>query len=238
MVLPNPEGGGKKEVLIGAYMTPGKFVMETNAGQSGLVYDWAVKTFVGAGDNAYADAERMLSGVERGPTGVSSYLGSQIMMLQKIHVLKPSVLVFPSPMLPPFFKTDASVLLKASLEEVAFAIASNLELLEAFSKQKASVIGLNGGMSRNKTFCDVLSNAVNRPVQVSKQADGTMLGASLCAMVGSQVYPDFETASKEAVHIGRVANPDPSVAAEYSEAKTKWKDTYFTILGLVEEGKM
>jgi sugar (pentulose or hexulose) kinase len=129
-------------------------------------------------------------------------------------------------------------LLKASLEEVAFAVACNLELLEAFSKQKAPVIGLNGGMSRNKTFCDVLSNAVNRPVQISKEADGTMLGAALCAMVGSQIYPDFETASKEAVHIGRVAKPDPSIAAEYSEAKARWRDTYLSILDLVEEGKM
>ena len=238
MISTNSAGGAKKQILVGAYMLPGKFVYETNAGQCGVVYDWAVRTYVGEEQDAFTRAESMLSETNAGPSGIDSYIGSQIMLLEKIHILKPSVVTFPSPVMPPFFKAEPSIFLKSALEEVAFAISHNLAILESFTKRSSAYASLTGGMARSRTFCNILSNALAKPVRVSSEADGTMLGAALCAMVGSGAYTSLEDAAKGALRSGPTAEPDESVAGDYAEARAKWKDFYMKILELVEDGKM
>ena len=238
MITTSPSVGQGKRVLLGNYLIPGKYVAESNAGQCGLSYDWAVRTYVGQVGDAYAAAEEMLSRADPNPTGIMSFIGSQVMNLEKLHLMRPSMTVFPSPVIPPFSRVDQSALLKAVLEETCFSISCNADILEEFMGETPSALKVTGGMTRSKSFCKTLSNVTAKRVRVSSEADGTVLGAALCAMVGSGTYASYEEATKEATHTGKVVEPDDSTSRNYAEMKQRWKELYLEITELTEEGKI
>lgn len=238
MVSSSPPAGQGKKVWVGNHLIPKKYVVESNAGQCGLSYDWTVRTLVGPGSEAYSSAEEMVSRTNPGPTGMMSFIGSQIMNLDKLHLMRPSMTVFPSPVVPPFFKAGTGTFLKAVMEEVCFAISCNIDILEAFIGDVSSYLRVTGGLIRSKSFCRMLSNVTAKRVYVSAEVHGTILGAVLCAMVGSGTYTSFEEAAKETLHTSAIAEPDESVAGDYAEAKQRWKELYLEITELTEEGKL
>lgn len=225
-----------KRVLVGGYLVPKKYVLESNAGQCGLCYDWAVRTFVGPGAEAYSSAEEKVFATGPGPTGMTSLVGSQIMNLDQLHLMKPSMTVFPSPVVPPFFRADAGAFLKAVLEEVCCAISCNMDTLEALSGEVQGHFRVTGGLTRSKFFCKLLGNVTAKRVQVSSEVNGTILGAALSAMVGSGTYRSYEEAVRETVHTSTIAEPDASVLRDYAETKRRWKELYLQTTRLTEEG--
>jgi autoinducer 2 (AI-2) kinase len=237
MISTSSSVGQGKRVLLGNYLIPGKYVAETNAGQCGLSYDWAVRTYVGQGGDAYAAAEKMLSKADPNPTGIMSFIGSQVMDLEKLHLMRPSVTVFSSPVIPPFSRADPSALLKSVLEEACFSISCNVDMLQEFVGETPSVLRVTGGMTKSKSFCRTLSNVTAKRVHVSSEVEGTILGAAMCAMVGSGTYASYEEAAKEAAHAGMTIDPDNS-ASNYAEVKQRWKELYLEITELTEAGKL
>jgi autoinducer 2 (AI-2) kinase len=238
MISTSPSVNPGRRVLLGAYLVPGKYAVESNSGQGGLSYDWAVKTYVGQGGSAYRVAEEMISGISPDPTGIMSFVGSQIMDLEKLHLMRPSMTVFSSPVVPPFSRVDPSSLLKAVLEEVCFSISCNVDILEESMGESPSSLRVTGGLIRSRSFCRILSNVTAKRVYVSSEPDGTILGAALCTMVGSGEYGDQVQAAKEAVHTSAVIDPDETASKNYAEAKQRWKELYLEITELTEEGKL
>jgi autoinducer 2 (AI-2) kinase len=231
----NPSGGSSRKVFVGAYMLPGKYVAETNAGLTGLVYQWAVRTFVGGGTDAYSTSEGMMAETGQSPTGINSFIGSQIMLLDKMYVLRPSVLTLPSPLLSPSTHEVGSIL-RAALEEVSYAVSCNLDILEAFTKGTSENLRLTGGMTRSRIFCETLSNVTKRKIGLSRLPEGTLLGTALCGMVGSGEFRDLETATIKIATPRETVSPDSALSNEYSESKGKWKGLYLSLLGLAEQG--
>jgi autoinducer 2 (AI-2) kinase len=238
MISTSPLVGQGKRVLLGIYLVPGKYVAESNAGQCGLSYDWAVRTYIGQGSTAYTTAEEMVSKTDLNPTGIMSFIGSQVMNLEKLHLMRPSMTIFPSPVIPPFSRVDPSTLLKAVLEEACFSISCNMDILEGFVGGVPSSLKVTGGLTRSRSFCRTLSNITAKRVYVSSEVDGTILGAALCAMVGSGTYASYEEATREAARTGMTVEPDESASRNYAEAKQRWKELYLEITELTEEGKL
>jgi sugar (pentulose or hexulose) kinase len=226
-----------RRMFLGNYLTPGQYAAECNAGQCGLSYDWAVRTYVGARDLAYAKAEEMVSRAGPNPTGIMSFVGSQIMDPEKMHLMRPSVTLFSSPVIPPFSRVDPSTLLKAVLEEACFSISCNMDTLEELVGETPSSLKVTGGLIRSESFCRLLSNVTAKRVHVSSEADGTILGAALGAMVGSETYGGYEEAARAAVRPGTVVEPGESTSKDYIEAKRRWKELYLEITALTEEGR-
>jgi len=237
MISTSPSVPRARRMFLGNYLTPGKYAAECNAGQCGLSYDWAVKAYVGEGGSAYARAEEMVSRAGPSPTGIMSFVGSQIMDPEKLHLMRPSVTMFSSPVIPPFSRVDPSTLLKAVLEEACFSISCNMDILEELVGETPSSLRVTGGLIRSKSFCRTLSDVTAKRVHVSSEADGTILGAALGAMVGSGTYGSYEEAAREAVRTGTVVEPGESTSKDYVEAKRRWKELYLEITALTEEGK-
>jgi sugar (pentulose or hexulose) kinase len=225
-----------RRIFLGNYLTPGKFAAECNAGQCGLSYDWAVKTYAGGGPD-YAKAEEWVSRAGSNPTGIMSFVGSQIMNPEKLHLMRPSVTLFSSPVIPPFSRVDNGTLLKAVLEEACFSISCNMDILEELVGETRSSLRATGGLIRSKSFCRTLSDVTAKRVYVSSEVDGTILGAALGAMVGSGTYGSYEEAARNAVRTGMIVEPDESTSKDYNEAKRRWKELYLEITELTEEGK-
>ena len=238
IISTSPSVGQGGKVWLGGHVIPHQYVAETNAGQCGYSYDWAVRNYLGAEADAYSLAEDLVSRVGPEPTGMMSFLGGQIMDLDRLHLIRPSATVFPSPVMPPFFKTSTGASIKSVLEEVCYAIACNIETLTAFAGNSPTHLRVTGGLSRSMSFCRILSNVTNKRVFASPEVHGTTLGAALCAMVGSGAYSSLEEAAKQAIHPGAAAEPDPSVSGSYAEMKERWREFYLELMRLAEEGKL
>ncbi len=226
-----------KKLLVGAYLIPGTYVVESNAGACGLLYDWAVKLYAGTGDDAYRRAAELMSRAARGPTGILSMLGAQIMNMDKVHILKPAISVFPSPLMGGMGMADPGIFLKSVVEESCYAAACNVEAVEEFTGVKASRLNLTGGVIRNKEFLRILSATSGREVCASIDPDGTDVGVALCCMVGSGQYSSLVDACKKTQLVGPAMGPDET-SPDYMEQRQRWRDLYFKMLGLAEEGDL
>jgi len=226
-----------KKLLVGAYVLPGTFVVEANAGSSGLVYDWAVKLYAGSADDPYGRAAELISRAPNGPTGIISMLGAQIMVSEKIFVLKPAVSVFPSPMMGGMELADPGAFLKGVIEELCYAAACNLDEVEQYTGNRAARLKLTGGLVRNKEFLSILSSTTGKDVLPSLNHDGTMVGVALCCMVGSGRYPNLLEACRKTELVGPPVKP-AETSQDYQEQKGRWRDLYYKMLALAEEGAL
>ncbi len=226
-----------KRLLVGEYLLPGKYVAESNAGPCGLLYDWAVKLYAGADEDPYRRAEQLISRTADGPTGVLSMLGGQIMILEKMHVLRPAVSVFPSPLMGDMDRADPGVFLKAVIEELCYAASCNVDAVEEFTGVSASRLRLTGGMARNGAFLRILSSTSGKDVCASLDPNGTLVGVALCGMVGSGQYASLHEACQKTELMNPPVHPDDS-SQRYSEAKQRWKGLYLKMLGLAEDGDL
>lgn len=224
-----------KKLLTGTYLIPGTFVVESNAGTCGLLYDWGVKLYAGSGEDAYHKAEGLVSRAAKGPTGILSMLGAQVMALDKIHVLKPAVSVFPSPLMGGTDRADPGVFLKSVIEELCYAAACNVEAVEEFTGITASHLRLTGGMARNAEFVRILSSTSGKDVYPSLDPDGTLVGVALCCMAGSGQYPSLVDACRKTELLGPPVRPEGS-SSDYQEERRRWRDLYFKVLALAEDG--
>lgn len=77
--------------------------------------------------------------------------------------------------------TSKAQLVRAVLEGVAHRGADLVEAAEADSGLTVGRIRIDGGMSANPVFVQALADAMQRPVEVSPQAEATTLGAGLLA---------------------------------------------------------
>jgi autoinducer 2 (AI-2) kinase len=113
-----------------------------------------------------------------------------------------------------------------------------MDMLQEFVGETPSALRVTGGMTKSKSFCRTLSNVTAMRVHVSSEVEGTILGAAMCAMVGSGIYASYEEAAREAAHTGMTVDPDDSASKNYAEVKQRWKELYLEITRLTEEGKL
>ena len=226
-----------RKLLIGSHLLPGRFVVESNAGPCGLLYDWAVRLYAGTGADAYRKAEQLFAKLDAGPTGIFSMLGAQVMVLEKTHVLKPAVSVFPSPLMGGIDGADPGLFLKAVIEELCYAASCNVDEVEEFTGISAPAIKLVGGLVRNKEFIRILSDASGRDVLPCLHPDGTLVGGALCGMVGAGQHANLTDACQKTELVGASVHPDDK-SQSYLEAKKKWRDLYFKMLALAEDGDL
>ena len=81
--------------------------------------------------------------------------------------------------------TTAAHITRAVLEGVAFAAADIVAAAEADAGYQVATLKVDGGMTRNQTFCQILATALGRPVEVSPATEATAIGAARAASVAA-----------------------------------------------------
>lgn len=89
-------------------------------------------------------------------------------------------------------------LVQAVLEGVAFRMAEVMALMPA----GATPISIDGGMSRNPWFCQVLADILARPLRLTDEAELTAMGTAVLALRGAGLPHDITPQ-------GRIITPRP-----------------------------
>jgi autoinducer 2 (AI-2) kinase len=163
---------------VGCHVVPDRWVLESNAGDTGDAYLWLLDLLSGGlpRDQLYAFGERLVRDGEPSPTMM--FVGPSIFNLGKLNVSRPGGILFPFPAM--HVRPDRGAMVRGFLENLAFALRGNLEQLAAVTSQPSVELAISGGMSRSKAAIQAIADVIGIPLQVAQEPESAALG---CAML-------------------------------------------------------
>jgi sugar (pentulose or hexulose) kinase len=183
-------------------------------------------------EKAYELMDRLASKVSPGADGVLAFIGPATMDMSHL-AMKFGGFLFPVPL--STTNIQQAHLLRASLENLCFAIKANCLQLEAISRLKITEVRIGGSLAKNQCLAHMLPAVLGMPVYISEVSEVSALGAAVCAAVGSGVYPSLEDSMKTMTQRFKIIEPDRLVALEYAEYYQRWSTTAKWLDKLSEE---
>ncbi|WP_086561281.1 xylulokinase [Streptomyces africanus] len=117
---------------------------------------------------------------------------------------------------------SAAHVLRAAQEAAAYVVRQAVDILMADDAPDVPVI-LTGGPSRSPDVAQLRADVLGRPVHASSEADATLHGAALLALVAAGLEPDLPTAQARRAPPVRRFLPQAPVAARYDELYRQWQ---------------
>jgi autoinducer 2 (AI-2) kinase len=211
-----------------AFIPPQTWVLESNAGATGIIYRWMRDTFCHAecveaqetdqDPFVIMSAEAAQSPV--GSSGVQAFLGTNIFDAKNVMGVTSALVMNAHTLLgDPHARHH---LLRAQLEGMAYAVRANAAQIDEVAHRRPTRMYVCGGSSQSSLWVDILASVMNLPIVVPVYAEGTALGAAICAGVGAGAYGDFCQGREALVRPRRVAEPNVGVVDQYNALFEKW----------------
>lgn len=215
----------------GAFIPPKSWVLESNAGATGIIYRWMRDTFCHAecaeavekGEDPFVIMSAEAAQSPIGANGVQAFLGTNIMDAKNLMGITSGLIMNAYSML-----NDSQSryhILRAQLEGMAFAIRANAEQIAEVSGRKLTRLFACGGSTQSQLYVDILANVMNLPVIVPRFREGSAVGAAICAGVGAGAYSNFEQGMQVLARPERVVDPAPADASQYEGHYQQWMKT-------------
>jgi glycerol kinase len=110
--------------------------------------------------------------------------------------------------------TSRAELVRAVLEGIAHRSADLLEAAEADGEVEVATLRVDGGMTANTTFLQLLADALQRPIAPSAVRDATTLGAAYLAGTATGLWPSLAEPARPRP-LARRAGPRPAHRARH-----------------------
>ncbi|MBM4244656.1 MAG: hypothetical protein FJ148_12675 [Deltaproteobacteria bacterium] len=213
----------------GCHVIPGRWTLESNAGETGTAYEWLLGILGLDGDIGFTAAEKAIAACARQPTETFSIAGPQIWDVMNFRPNQALGFVFPYP---PFTKRPVrGDFLAAFLLNVTCAIRANLEQIEARRGRPVDRLTLSGGMTRSAFLLRAIAGVIRRPLHVSEDPNATALGAAVLAAAGHGTYPSIAAAAAAMVHKRPLETGE--VNAAWDEYYARWRRLYESVRDLL-----
>ncbi len=207
------------------HVSADRWLLESNCGDAGKILRWYVEDFFsGLRTDPYSELIASAETIAPGSDGVRSFLGPMIWNIGQINPSRPSALLMPFP----FESANATAghLMRAIIENIAYAIRGNLEQIVDCSSIEPVSFTLCGGLTRAELLGKIVAAVLDRPVEVSACKEASALGGAMLAAWGCGLFNDldqaFEAMKPEFFEIA----PDPDWAEEYDSCYDIWKEQY------------
>ena len=178
LVTPEPRPDAQRRTWFGLHVVPGRWVIESSTGNAGAVWRWWCETLLGCGEASLAQADELAAQASPGANDVIALLGSGVMNAGAMGLHLGGVL-FRTPLASAVVRRPE--LLRAGLEDIAYALRGNLEQAEDVSGLRATRIAAGGGMTRSPLFTRILADVLDRPLEVAREIEVTATGAATLA---------------------------------------------------------
>lgn len=192
LILGQPFIDGDGRFWSSWFVQPDMWILEANAGVAGLALRW-LRDFWGIDES---DLVAVLHEIPPGSHGVCSLLGPTLMHARQ-QIGRPGMLggitVWGEQ------PTTPKVVVRALLENIAFAVRGNMEQLEQAVGIAPQPVRIGGGVARTPGLCQLIADVCEREVWVPVEPDATAVGAAACAFTGLGRFPDLATASEAMV---------------------------------------
>ncbi len=225
MVVDRPVVDADARLWTSCHVVPERWVLESNAGDTGDAYRWLLELIFGSSDgSAHRAAERALAVTAPAARQLFCHLGPVIFNLRDMSPFKPAGLLFRFPLLH-VDRPPRGEILRAYLESIAFAIRGNCEQLETASGRRITGLTVSGGMTRSRTLTRLLAETLGVPLTIATVSESASLGCAILAAVGVGAYASV-AAAVAAMARSRVIEPASRPATDYGERYRKWRELY------------
>ncbi len=215
LVTSSPVIDGEKRTWTGVHVVPDRWILEANAGETGRAWDW-ICSMMGL---TPAEAADLAAAAPVGAGDVMAVLGPRAMRASAMNagvggITLPLPLVMSVP--------DRGSVLRSVLESIAYALRANLEQLETVSGARIESLALGGGMSRSKTFTQIVADVIDRPVEVAATPETSALGAASLAAVAVDLHASLPGALSAMTDKRCTRTPNARASAQYEDCYARW----------------
>lgn len=237
LVSSKPVVGKEQKVWTASHVLPDRWVLEGNAQMGGLTWAWMkdnLQEITGKdGDETYRFMEELASKVPAGSEEVFASLGSEILNIEELAVIRPALFTFPKPTRPMNLNPPGfGHFIRATLENISYAIRGNAEQLETILNKKSDILRVTGGMSKSRLWLEILSSITGKPVIATEIKEGSSLGCAICAAVGAGYYNNLKDGVKEVIKFKKEVKPNDKIIDVYNSGYNRWKEIYGKITDL------
>ncbi|MCW2810806.1 MAG: pentulose/hexulose kinase [Friedmanniella sp.] len=109
---------------------------------------------------------------------------------------------------------------RSLLEGIAQEVRLQLDGLEEANGVRVSTIRAMGGGTRSPLFRQILTDVLERPVEICGEPEISALGAAIVAAVGLGAHPDLATACRAMTRTGETITPCPEAGAVYTRLRS------------------
>lgn len=111
---------------------------------------------------------------------------------------------------------------RSILESIAVTMYWNVRrLVEALGREPERLV-VSGGGSRSDLMLSIVANVFGKPVQRTEFPDAAGLGAAITAARGVNIFPTWEHAINEMVHVEKTVLPDDVASAAYRDVARRY----------------
>jgi autoinducer 2 (AI-2) kinase len=242
-VLSKPLIDPERRILTSCFVLKDTWVLEANAGMTGKVYTWLRDSLnkLRAGEKQaqksqeldYPEMDKLAEQIPPGSDDMLAFLGSEVMDLKKMEVIRPGIFMFPPPANPmTSTPIDARHMIRAVIEMMAYAVNGNKLTIEDVLKRKLDALKVTGGLSRGKVWAQTVAGVTGIPVKTYRVKEGSPLGCAICVATGINQYQSLQEAAKNMVHVEDTLTPDAELHESYVSYYDRWRTLYDKITEL------
>ncbi len=219
MVVGKPVLDPDQRTWTGAHILPDRWVVESGTTDAGGALMWLAEILIGDATDALRRFDRLAAKASPGSLGSLAMLGPRQADSTNLGPRWGGFLLT-TPLTAS--RIDRSHLIRAAMENVAFAIKANIEQIEKVAGAASTSISVAGGLTASRSFCRILTDVLGSGLRVAP-SEATALGAAICAASGVGLHADLESACKHMVGSSRLLQPDPVPSLEYEGLYERWR---------------
>jgi autoinducer 2 (AI-2) kinase len=203
----------------GCHVVPDRWVLESNAGDTGDAYLWLLDLVSGGAprEQLYRLGEQLAADRFGPPTML--FVGPAVFDLSKMRFNRPGGMLFPFPAL--HVRPDRATFVRAFMENVGYALRGNINQIEAITGTKNAVLTLSGGMTRSAVLPRVIADICGLPVRVAREPESAALG---CAMLIAASAGGSFTSAVTAMVQHTQLEPNAQQHERYEAPYVKWRE--------------
>jgi sugar (pentulose or hexulose) kinase len=211
----------QSNLWAGCHVVPDRWVLESNAGDTGDAYLWLLDLISGGRprDELYALGERLAAG-GFGPPSMM-FIGPSIFNLLKMRWDRPGGMLFPFPAM--HVRPQRGTFVRAFLESIGYALRANLEQITAITGRPATALTLSGGMTRSAALTRIIADVVGLPTRVGHEPESAALGCAI--LIAAHAHGGIGAATRAMVHHDSI-EPDAEQRERYVAPYAKWCELY------------
>jgi autoinducer 2 (AI-2) kinase len=211
-VTAGPKFDPQRRTWPGLHLLPDRWVVESSAANAGHVWRWWCETLLCGEEAALEQGAELAAQAPPGARGLLALLGPGPMNAAAMGIHLGGLI-----MTTPIATHDIgrADLLRAALENVAYALRANLEQAEEVSGQRSTRVAVGGGLTRIGVFPSLLASVLDRPIEVAQDTEASARGAAV--VIGRALGIDVPACPTTTVH------PDEPAAAVYRTQYERWR---------------
>ena len=182
MIMSEPKVDKEKRMWTGCYPLDGQWVLESNSGMCGAIFDWLALSILQvskAGGVDHARFDDLARSAPRGSHDVNAFLGPSIMDAKTFTQVSPAVIAMPSLLVGR--RPGIPEIARACYEDIAFACKGNLEQMKEVWPAIEPSFRAAGGLSNSGVLMQILADALAMSVITPVESRASAVGASIAA---------------------------------------------------------